>query len=173
MSTHEALLEQLSSPEHAVTRGGGELGEDQKGFRNAVADSLRDAGRDGEADLVQDHGQHVVVHEGQVKKGRYTHDHINHALTELDDHLWEHLGDDYSPPVSYRGHRTDRSMYQPFYPNLGEEGHPMHITKLPGHLADTVNEEVGYSEDEGHLNDESYRELIHRLRTTPFEEPAE
>jgi hypothetical protein len=69
MDTVTNLLTQLNHPDHLLTRIGH---PDRSDFRGVVADALQDNGRDSEADLLRS-GKHVVVHEGKVKPGRWTH----------------------------------------------------------------------------------------------------
>jgi hypothetical protein len=72
------FLRQLSLPEHAATRRG--LPDGDRVFRLAASDALRDADRHPEADLLEDTAKHVVVHDGVVKPGRYTHRHVQEAV---------------------------------------------------------------------------------------------
>ena len=66
-STVEHFLNLLSLPEHNHTR----WGRGDQNLRMAAADAFRDRGRDEEADLLQGN-HHVVIHEGKVKRGRFT-----------------------------------------------------------------------------------------------------
>jgi hypothetical protein len=70
----ENLLDQLSSPEHDVTRWGGPSAD--RTFRGILADALSENGREPEAELLRNPTQHVVVHEGQVRPGRWTLRHL-------------------------------------------------------------------------------------------------
>ena len=194
MTTHENLLTQLASPEHAITRGGGEhLDENQKTFRNVVADSLRDQDRHSEADLVQDHGQHVVVHEGQVKKGQYPgvwgrhNSHLN-ALYNVVNHI-QNNGDwfpfegiewsnGHGRPVA--GSDTEEHPYgtaevdhnpDNSVPPYSEH---VHWSQLGNHLADWVERELRTT---SRLNDDDWaqgqhKHLMEALRNAPYEEPV-
>jgi hypothetical protein len=94
-STVENLLSQLSAPEHLLTRTGHPSRSD---FRGVLSDALRDHGRDKEADLLQS-GRHVVVHEGQVKPGRFTWQHLQEAMRQVDTSLFHPT---VMPPGPYR-----------------------------------------------------------------------
>lgn len=70
--------------------------------REIVADYLQDLGRDEEAALLRS-GKHVVVHEGRVKPGRFTLEHLEQATRRVDDHIHEP-----TPRVGY--HRMDYGL---------------------------------------------------------------
>jgi hypothetical protein len=91
-STVENMLHQLGQPEHLLTRIGHPSRTD---FRGVLSDALRDHGRDQEADLLHQ-GGHVVVHDGKVKPGRFTWEHLQHAMSRADHEL-------FNPNVMERG----------------------------------------------------------------------
>jgi hypothetical protein len=95
MDTVTNLLEQLNHPDHNATRWGH---PDRSDFRGVVADALQDNGRDQEADLLRS-GKHVVVHEGKVKPGRFTWEHLGDAMHAADHTLFNPTA---MPPSQYR-----------------------------------------------------------------------
>jgi uncharacterized protein (TIGR02996 family) len=75
------MLHLLSQPEHEALRQG--HGGDHT-HRMIVSDALRENGRDAEADLLAEPARHVVVHDNQIKPGRWTLRHLHRAIRDFE-----------------------------------------------------------------------------------------
>lgn len=161
--------------------------------RARLSDAMREAGRDHEADLLADHRQHVVVHQGKIKRGRFD---PREAVSRWDD-VWDHLDDwsdgtfarnDYTPDVydSVGWHNMafrPQDFEEP--PELlpqdhvrllrsGDSSDPLsyydvHIAHLPAELASQVADELnsgdyGFNTDDSEENNEQYEEYERLLQ---------
>jgi hypothetical protein len=137
------------------------------------------------AGLLRDPKQHVVIHEGKVKKGRFTLDHISSALNDIGDHFEEHnqhnpTGHVDADPTGqhYLSHElVDPHEYDPdFMEGPGElpehhvrvvdigGDHPVHLGDHPWKdvgkaLADSVDDEAERATDWHGTTDDSGEEF--------------
>lgn len=158
--------------------------------RARLSDAMREAGRDGEADLLADPATHVVVHEGKVVPGRFDFRHISNHLSALEDHVGDegrldidtagtHYrpedfsddGDPYGPPP--RNH-----VNVIHFDTSGSDYHHnsvTHATDVPAVLAESMNDRWGDFDGWDNEPDEGYMaefdRLLEAVRQAPVEFP--
>lgn len=173
------MLRQLLESQHDATRWGFQEGD--RNFRMALADALRDAGREAEADLVES-GRHVMVDQsGQVRPARFSHARHQQALMDLHD-LTQRFGfDDFNPP-----HINTEDDDQPIPPGHARVGMgapffdwaDVPYPQLGGYLAGLYGDSAalmgGMAGNDWTLVEpeaqEAYDETLDSLINAPFEE---
>jgi hypothetical protein len=187
------LMTQLASPEHNHTRWGGEQADHT--FRGVLADALQESGRETEAGLLRTPDQHVVVHEGKVRAGKFTPQHLEDRLQDAENWIRDN-GDDAMFPslhILTNGTRhTFRSVdmddpegYEQRIPKghlrvvtadtTGVHSHTHsdpHYSEMGQHLANEVEQSVNAFGDID-WGDYDWRQLDHhldRVRYAPYEE---
>ncbi len=165
---HEQLAHMLrtfQSPEHAITRGGGDQADHL--VRGQLADALQDQGRESEGMLLRDPAQHVMVHQGQVVPAAFTGNHIVRAQHAAEDAIRLAHGVRQEPFLGWNHIRQGiASVSHP--EGIGQPNLQMPLSELGNHLADRL----GATIDPG-ISPEVRAILDRRLqavRTAPFEE---
>lgn len=177
-ATVHHFLTELAKPEHNETRWG--TGGDQT-MRSVAADAFSDVGREREGELLRG-GGHVVVHEGKVKPGRFTHKHVWNAAAETVDHMDGWAGYDHATRLDSEdvGNQVVNAEHHDPY-DIPEHTHypygtfrvhqfsdqhdiyPTHVhaTELPSYLADVYNDDVSRADYGWNTDDDPHDTLEH------------
>lgn len=164
------MLNQLASPEHNQTRWGGEQADHT--FRGVLADALDETGRSKEAGLLRNPNQHVLIHEGSVRPGRFNWRIVAHRLNTLADEASGVYG---SPPedqfygLYHDAHPTDPSKHNVWLTHNPAFGPPDEIplSQLGKVFADDAEPDLLRHRDGHHPRVEL---ALERLRNSPYEE---
>lgn len=98
--------------------------------RAALADALRDQGHEHEADFVADPNQHIVIHDGWIKKGKWQHSSLFFAQGDDYDEPARIL-DEYGPEAAmdYMAGWGDDPELRPYYDGTNQvtAHHTIHV----------------------------------------------
>jgi hypothetical protein len=156
--------------------------------RAIVADYLDDSERYDEAKLLRDPRQHVVVHEGKVKRGKWPVEKLNDAMREFRDAAlrYNNTFHDYPVPlVRVQPHRDHPGKHELYFeyatpPNAGSnfiddeikpEGHELRdlMHREAGHLVENaINADTVTPEGLPELH-----HLVRQIKELPVEEVGE
>lgn len=171
MNTVENLLHQLQQPEHNQTRWGH---PDRSDFRGIVADSLSDADREKEAELLRNPQQHVMVVDGRIRPAQFVGSHIGRAAYALDDFIGQHSPDGRTPDIGWSfpvgSHRTGSSRLNTT--GFADDADTVHMSDAGSHLADAYENDLEHHPltINGSGEASALAEHLHSLRNAPYEE---
>jgi len=167
MDTVENLLSQLqANPLARFPQEDNNPTNDHTMQRLVTADALQDADREQEANLLRDLKQHVVVKDGRVRAGKLIEPEnfdspIHRARTHAVERLYNIIGD---RPILGIG--TIRQRIPIRLGNTDVQYVPIHEAK--DRVADYLESLIPQ-----HQHTNSFRQALHNLRNTPYEEVDE